>query len=421
MAMTSSPEQPQPLRAVVQAVKGWVERLGWIWVEGQVIQIKRRAGQLHFLTLRDRHAEVSVTVTVTTAVLDAAGPLTEGATVVCELRPNVFAKSGSLSFVCQDLRPAGEGRLLAQLEQRKRSLQQEGLFDRTLKKRLPFLPRRIGLVAGRDSDAERDVIENVRRRWPAAVFEVRHCLVQGPRAAEQVMEAVHALDRMPEVDVIVVARGGGALEDLLPFSDEGLARTVFAARTPVVSAIGHESDTPILDLVADVRASTPTDAARRIVPDVREESAGLAQIHDRLERAIISLVSTELRQLTHLRSRPALTNPLYGFDLRHAEVTALRDRGLRAVEQRARAEQTRLDHALQTIRTLSPKRTLERGYAILLDGAGQGVTSVTEVDPGDDLQVHLADGDLIVEVRDVDDATRPDSDLYADPEEGFDA
>ncbi len=194
----------------------------------------------------------------------------------------------------------------------------------------------------------------------------------------------------------------------------------------MVSAIGHESDTPpILDLVADVRASTPpTDAARRIVPDVREESAGLAQIHDRLERAIISLVSTELRQLTHLRSRPALTNPLYGFDLRHAEVTALRDRGLRAVEQRARAEQTRLDHALQTIRTLSPPSgPWSAGTPSCSMGRGQGVTSVTEVDPGDDLQVHLADGDLIVEVRDVDDATRPpDSDLYADPpEEGFDA
>ncbi|MFZ0529859.1 MAG: exodeoxyribonuclease VII large subunit, partial [Propionicimonas sp.] len=308
--LASSPEQPQPLRAVVAATKSWVERLNPIWVEGQLIEIKRRSGTVtQFLTMRDTLAEVSVTLSTSSAVLDAAGPLTEGTVVAAWVRPTVWSKSGSLTFECRELRPSGEGRLLAAIEQRKRMLQAEGLFDPALKKRLPFLPRRIGLVTGAQSAAERDVVENIGRRWPAAVLEVRHALVQGPQAVEQLIAAIRSLDAAAEVDVIIIARGGGSLEDLLPFSDEALVRAVFGCRTPVVSAIGHETDTPIVDLVADLRASTPTDAAKRVVPDAATETANLTAAIGRVRQAFTHRVGLEERRLAELRSRPVLRDP----------------------------------------------------------------------------------------------------------------
>lgn len=402
--MESSPEQPQPLGKIVTAVKGWVERLGQVWVEGQVIELKRRPGAWHYLTLRDRYAEISASVSIPTEVLEAAGPLSEGMTVTCLLQPRVLPKNGSLSFACADLRPSGEGRLLAQLEQRKRTLQAEGLFDRALKKRLPVLPLAIGLITGAGSAAERDVVENVRRRWPGAALEIRHTLVQGPQCAEQVMAAVADLDSHPQVQVIVIARGGGSLEDLLPFSDEGLVRGVFAARTPVVSAIGHETDVPILDLVADVRASTPTDAAKRVAPDVAEEFDRVRQARERIRRAVITGVDREERQLTQLRNRPCLTDPLYSFTLRHREIDDLRHRGLRAIGARLERETTGVRHSLERVRAMSPKQTLERGYAILLDGEGNAVSSIRAVDEGDGLQARLTDGQLVVEVHEVLDA-----------------
>ena len=402
MSLQSSPESPQPLGQIVTAVKAWVERCGQVWVEGQLIELKRRQNsQWHWLTLRDKHAEISASVSIPAAVLEAAGPVREGMTVTCLLSPKVLSKNGSLSFACADLRPSGEGRLLAQLEQRKQLLQAEGLFDRALKKRLPVLPAAIGLITGAASAAERDVVENVRRRWPGAVLEIRHTLVQGPHAAEQVMGALAALDELEHVQVIVIARGGGALEDLLPFSDEGLVRAVFAARTPVVSAIGHETDMPLLDLVADVRASTPTDAAKLVVPDVADELGRVDQARDQMYRAVLGLVEREQHRLEQLRNRPCLTDPLYAFTLRHREIDELRRRSGRAVTGLLEREVTGVRHALERVRAMSPKHTLERGYAILLDGAGQAVASVGQVDEGDGLHARLADGQLVVEVHEV--------------------
>jgi len=398
--LTSSAEQPQPLRTVVGALKEWVERCSSVWVAGQIVEINRRSGPTQFLTLRDPLAEVSVTVTMSLAVLDAAGPVTEGAKVAAFVRPTVWTTTGRLSFECTDLRPSGEGRLLVAVEQRKRMLQAEGLFDPARKRRLPFLPRLIGLVTAQGSAAEADVLSNVRRRWPAAAFEVRYCAMQGVNAAAQVMAAVTELDRQPAVDVIVVARGGGSFEDLLPFSDEGLVRTVAACRTPVVSAIGHESDTPILDLVADLRASTPTDAAKQIVPDVTVEVDGVRQALARLRLAIGTRVDTERRALADLRSRPVLRDPLGGHQVHVDAVSQLRDRAHRAMSQRVRDEHTQVTHALERVRAMSPKATLERGYAILLHGDGTTtVTSVHDVDEGDDLAARLFDGTLVVEVR----------------------
>ena len=402
MPLTSSPEQPQPLREVVRLLKGWVERTGPVWVEGQVIQLKRRSGSsTHFLTLRDKLADVSVQVSITTATLDAAGPITEGTLVAAHVRAQVYAASGSLTFACHDLRPSGEGRLLAHLEQRKRALQAEGLFNRELKKRLPFLPRSIGLVTGQGSAAERDVVENVRRRWPAAVVVPRYALVQGQQAVEQVTDALRWLDAQPEVDVIVIARGGGSMEDLLPFSDEGLARAVFACRTPVVSAIGHETDTPILDLVADVRASTPTDAAKLVVPDAADEARIIATGRERLRAAIGQRVRTQQEALDALRSRPVLRDPSGSVVLASERLDNLGHRLERAIRGTIDREQERVHAHLARVRALSPRATLQRGYAILTTDDGRTVASIADVEPDETIVARLIDGDIAAAVIDV--------------------
>lgn len=402
MPLTSSPDQPQPLRDVVRLLKGWVERTGAVWVEGQVIQLKRRSGStLHFLTLRDKLADVSVQVSIDTATLDAAGPITEGTLVAAHLKATVFAANGSLTFACSDLRPSGEGRLLAHLEQRKRALQAEGLFHPDRKVRLPFLPRQIGLVTAADSAAERDVVENVRRRWPAAVVVPRYALVQGPQSAEQVTDALRWCDAQPEIDVIIIARGGGSIEDLLPFSDEGLVRAVAACRTPVVSAIGHETDTPVLDLVADWRASTPTDAAKRVVPDAAEEARIIGVGRDRLRAAIVQRVRTEQQGLDALRSRPVLRDPSGAVTLASERVADLRGRLGRAARRAVEREQDQLGSSLARVRALSPKATLQRGYAILTTDDGSTVASINDVEPDETIIARLIDGDIAAAVIDV--------------------
>ncbi len=403
MPLPNSPDSPQPLREIVRHTKEWVERLGAVWVTGQLIEIKRRAGATQFLTLRDTIADVSVRLSTSAAVLDAAGPLTEGTVVAAWVKPTVWMGSGQLTFECRELRPTGEGRLLAAIEQRKRMLQAEGLFSAERKRRLPFLPRRIGLVTAANSAAERDVLENVRRRWPAAQFEVRHAAMQGPFAVEQILGSLGELEADPEVDVVVIARGGGSLEDLLPFSDEALVRAVFAMRTPVVSAIGHETDTPILDLVADLRASTPTDAAKRIVPDVERELAGLAQARTRLFNAVATRVSHEQRRLAELRSRPVLRDPAAPVAAHRERLTGLRQRLQRAIASTVSAEARQIDHLISRVRAMSPQATLQRGYAIV-SRDHTTITAVGQTGVGDRLTVQLVDGRIGVDVTSVEEA-----------------
>ncbi|MCL1839268.1 MAG: exodeoxyribonuclease VII large subunit, partial [Propionibacteriaceae bacterium] len=324
--MSSSPQQPQPLRVVVAAAKSWVERLGAVWVEGQITEIKRRTGQLQYLTLRDGIDNISVSVVTTAVVLDAAGPIPEGTMVAAWVKPQLWTTSGKLVFDCREIRPIGEGQLLAAIEQRKRMLQAEGLFATDRKKRLKFLPAKIGLITGAGSAAERDVVENTLRRWPAAVFEIAHTLVQGSKATQQIVAALEQLDSLPEVEVIVIARGGGSTEDLLPFSDEALIRAVFATQTPVVSAIGHDIDTPILDLVADVAASTPTDAAKHIVPNAQTESEFIISSRQRLREKIHSNVDAEISWLADLRARPVLRHPRAALDIGFEQTKQLQAR-----------------------------------------------------------------------------------------------
>ena len=284
--LESSLESPLPVRTVARAIGSWIARLGRIWVEGQVTELSRRPGMgTVFLTLRDPAAEVSLRVTCSRALCDALGPqLGEGARVVVWARPEFQLARGTLTLTAYDVRPIGIGELLLRLERLKSVLAAEGLFAAERKRSLPFLPAGIGLVTGRGSAASRDIQENAVRRWPAVRFTVREVPVQGPAAAAAVAEAMRELDHDSSVDVIVVARGGGSVEDLLPFSDEHLLRTAAALSKPLVSAIGHEQDAPLLDLVSDVRASTPTDAAKRLVPDLGEQVQHIGLLRRRARR-----------------------------------------------------------------------------------------------------------------------------------------
>lgn len=389
------------MRVVTQKIGAWISKLGWVWVDGQVAQISRRPGSsVVFLTLRDPSADLSLTVTAHRDVLDAGAPeLAEGARVTLHAKPEFYPARGTLSLRADEIRQVGLGELLARLERLKKLLAAEGLFSRERKRRLPFLPGRVGLITGRASAAERDVLMNTRRRWPAVDIKVLNVPVQGPTAVPQIIEALKVLDNDDTIDVIVIARGGGSVEDLLPFSDEALCRAVFACRTPVVSAIGHETDTPLLDYVADLRASTPTDAAKRIVPDLGEERQLIDVARRRLERAVLTLIDRETHRIESWRSRPSLARPELLVDQRAADVTALRDRATRSLDHRLRRADDELRHTVARLRALSPAATLQRGYAIVQRSDGHVVRAADEVKPDDLLRVRLAEGELRAAVK----------------------
>lgn len=401
MALQTSPEKPAPVRVVSNAIHGWISRLGFVWVEGQITQLTRRPGtQTVFLTLRDIAADVSIQVTCPRRVFDTVDPpVTDGARVIVHARPAYYMNRGSLSLAADDIRPIGLGELLARLEQRRRLLAAEGLFAAERKRKLPFLPDTVGLICGRDSAAERDVVENARRRWPAVRFEIRNVAVQGPSAAADVIEALHSLDRLDQVDVIVVSRGGGSAEDLLPFSDEGLLRAVFAAHTPVISAIGHEQDSPLLDLVADNRASTPTDAGRTVVPDMAAESRLIAEAKARARSAFTAFLDREREGLTGVRRRPIFADPMVVVTERATVVAELTDRARRCMANRLDRAADDIAHRLARVRTLSPLATLKRGYAVLQTAGGSVITDVAAVTEGDLVDARVAAGRMSLQVQ----------------------
>jgi exodeoxyribonuclease VII large subunit len=396
LAGQTTPEQPWPVRLLSAKMAEYVDRMPSVWIEGQLLQLVRRPGtSIAFLTLRDTDVDFSLPVTAHHRVLDAIeAPLVEGARVVLHARPRFWAKRGSLQLEADEIRPVGVGELLARVERLKRALAAEGLFDPARKRPLPFLPRRVGLVCGRASAAERDVVQNARRRWPAVEFTLREVAVQGPTAAAQVGAAVRELDADPEVDVIVITRGGGSLEDLLPFSNETLLRAVAAAGTPVVSAIGHEVDAPLLDLVADVRASTPTDAAKLLVPDVGEQLAGLEAARARLRRVITERLDLEQRGLDGLRSRPVLRTPHAMLDARRQEILTARHRTHQALGGRLDRAGDEIRHLGTQVRALSPAATLERGYAVVQLADGSVVRAPDQAPAGTCVRLRLGGGEL---------------------------
>lgn len=407
MALTTSLESPAPVRQIATAISAWVDRLGVVWVEGQIAQLSRRPGlNTVFMTLRDTLADVSISVTCPRTLFDGLNPpVVEGASVVIQAKPSFYALRGSLSLQAREIRMVGLGELLARIERRRQLLAAEGLFAMELKRKLPFLPHTVGLVTSPGSDAERDVIENSRRRWPSVRVKVAAARMQGQHSPLEVTAALQELDADPEVEVIVIARGGGSVEDLLPFSDEGLVRAVHKARTPVVSAIGHEADQPLLDLVADLRASTPTDAARRVVPDMAEETLRVDQARQRIRHLMGAWLDREEAGLAAIRSRPAMADPRNLLDDRSAEVAQLRDRARRSVRHRLdRADDEILHHAARAT-ALSPLATLRRGYAVVQRADGHVLASVDEVAPGDALSVRVADGRVHAITTDIENAT----------------
>lgn len=392
MALETTADSPAPLRQISQLIDGYIGRLGAVWVEAEIAQLTRRQG-VCFLTLRDLVAKISIDATCHASILDASPtPITEGSRVIVHAKPSFYLPRGQLALELREIRPQGEGQLLAQLERRKQLLAAEGLFDPRFKKTLPLLPRGIGLITGKNSAAERDVLQNARLRWPDVRFVVRHALMQGNGSALDVMRCLKELSSDASVDVIVIARGGGSVEDLLPFSDEALIRAVHACPTPVVSGIGHEPDSPILDLVADLRVSTPTDAAKRIVPDVREELAGLAAMRERSTYAIRAILGREIQGLAAIRSRPVLANPTTLVDAQQRLIHESRDRARRSLGHRLDRAHDEVGHHLARVRALSPLATLERGYAVAQLPDGTVVTSIDQVTVDDELTVRVSDG-----------------------------
>ncbi|GAA1015480.1 exodeoxyribonuclease 7 large subunit [Acrocarpospora pleiomorpha] len=398
MGAKTSPEEPLPVRSVLQMVAQWIGRLGTIWVEGQITELTARGGTV-FMTLRDPVANVSARVTCARTVYEASLPRpVDGARVVVHVKADFWVNRGSFAFTALEIRPVGVGELLARLERLRQVLAAEGLFNTDRKRRLPFLPGTVGLICGRDSAAERDVLENARRRWPAVRFKIEAVAVQGSFAVAEVSEALRKLDADREVDVIIVTRGGGSLEDLLPFSDESLVRAVAACRTPVVSAIGHEQDSPLLDLVADLRASTPTDAAKKVVPDVGEQLTLVRQLRDRGRRVVGGWLDREQHWLQSVRSRPSLSDPVRELDRRAEQVDALRDRSRRCLTGSLDRSADSLEHLRARLVALSPAATLERGYAIVQRPSGEVVRRAADLSPGNDLTLRLPDDRVSVTV-----------------------
>jgi exodeoxyribonuclease VII large subunit len=389
----TSSESPAPVRVVSEAIKDYVDRLGPIWIEGEISELNERSGMMAFMRLRDTSVDMSISVMCHKSVIATVKPLPDNARVVMYAKPSWYTKNGSLSFSAREIRQVGVGELLARLEALKNQLAGEGLFNSDRKVALPLLPKVIGLICGRNTDAEKDVVENAKRRWPSVQFEIREVTVQGAAAVTEVSDALRELEANKDVEVIIITRGGGSFEDLLPFSDEGLVRLAASCETPIVSAIGHEKDSPLLDLVADYRASTPTDAAKRVVPDISEEIAMIEQMRDRARRTLVNRIDLESTRITNLRNRPVMKDPHVLITSRAEIITGLRDRSNRSFGASLKLAKEELKQVKARVRALSPQSTLDRGYSVVQLADGQIVTDPKKLKQGDELRLRLAKGE----------------------------
>lgn len=405
----SGPDSAWPVRIINTKLRDYVARLNRVWIEGQITELNRRGAGLVFLTLRDPAADVYVPVCLEAVVAARVSPeLAPGQHVVMLVQCEYWIRNGRFTLRAMDVRPVGIGVLLAALEARRAALAAEGLFDTARKRPLPLLPKRIGLVTGVNAQALHDVVTNAQRRWPGAQFEVLTGPVQGVEAVASVITRLRRLDADPNVEVIVIARGGGSLEDLLPFSDETLIRAVAAATTPIVSAIGHEKDCPLLDLVADFRASTPTDAGRRVVPDVARERDRITAARSRMDRQLTSRLEQGRIWLDQLRHRPVLSDPGAWLPRQLREVIAARSRADAALIRCLRAEQASLTGQRAHARALSPMATLERGFAVVSEDGGRVLRDAGQSHQGQPLTIRLAHGSLSATVTKLHDSSDPD-------------
>jgi exodeoxyribonuclease VII large subunit len=389
----TSSESPAPVRVVSEAIKDYVDRLGPIWIEGEISELNERSGMMAFMRLRDTSVDMSISVMCHKSVIATVKPLPDNARVVLYAKPSFYTKNGSLSFSAREIRQVGVGELLARLEALKNLLAGEGLFDSDRKVALPLLPKVIGLICGRNTDAEKDVVENTKRRWPSVQFEIREVTVQGAAAVSEVSDALRELEANKDVEVIIITRGGGSFEDLLPFSDEGLVRLAASCSTPIVSAIGHEKDAPLLDLVADYRASTPTDAAKRVVPDIAEEIAMISAMRDRARRTLVNRINLEATQIANFKNRPVMKDPHVLITTRADIIAGLRDRSNRSFAHQLKLAKEELKQIKARVRALSPQATLDRGYSVVQLADGQIVTDPKKLKQGDLLRLRLAKGE----------------------------
>jgi exodeoxyribonuclease VII large subunit len=409
----STVDAPWSVSTLSNKIKGWIDRLGSVWVEGELTQWGVSGGNVYG-KLKDLDVDATVSFTIWSSVkAKIPADLKQGDTVITLVKPNYWVKGGTLTMQVFEMRHVGLGDVLERLEKLRKKLAAEGLFDADRKKPLPFLPGCIGLVTGKDSDAEKDVLRNAQLRWPAVRFRLAYAAVQGDRAVGEVIAGIRELDADPEVDVIIVARGGGDFQNLLVFSDEALVRAAAACDTPLISAIGHEADRPLLDEVADLRASTPTDAAKRVVPDVAEELARVQQARGRIGLRLTSLIGREIDKLDGIRSRPALATGTWIVDSRAEELSRYVGRNTELVERVLERAHTRVAELTSQLRSLSPQRTLARGYVIAQLPNGDALRDVADATAGTRLVLTLANGKIRSTV-DPDAHTETHADTHAD-------
>lgn len=388
----SRQDAPTSVARLNDTIRGFVANWGSVWVEGEITSWNLRGGNV-FGRIKDLATESALSFRLWSSTRERLpGDLKVGDHVIACVKADYFTKSGDFTFAVSAMRHVGLGDQLERLERLRAQLRSEGLFDPERKRPIPFLPQLIGLITGENSDAEKDVHRNAELRWPQVRFRTKHAAVQGERCVPETIAALKALDADPEVDVIIIARGGGDPQTLLGFSDERLLRAVAAAVTPVVSAIGHENDRPLLDDVADVRASTPTDAAKRVVPDVAEQRAFVGQLRARATSRLTQRVGHDIAQLEQLRSRPVLRSPEALLTTRSHEVHLLAARGRERVDRAVEGGVRTTAELRASLRALSPASTLARGYAIAHLADGVIVRDAAQAPPGAALVVTVDRG-----------------------------
>ena len=390
----SSEQTPWSVANFTNTLKDWITRLGNVWVEGQISQISPKK-DVFFGELRDLVADKGFSIhSRRPDVLAAVSELSAGDRVVALVHPDFWERSGKTSMDVLAIRKVGLGELLERIERLRQQLIKEGLTLAERKQPLPFLPNLIGLITGANSDAEKDVLQNAKARWPEVRFKVQHTPVQGDKAAPEIIKAIELLDADPEVDVIVLARGGGSFQDLLVFSDEKVVRAVANCKKPIVSAIGHENDRPLTDEVADVRASTPTDAAKLIVPDVIEERKKISQALERIGLRVVSFVQNQIELILGIRTRPILANPFTLVDERSLQISQLEQTLSSQMNNTLEKQQLLITGLRGAVRALSPQLTLDRGYAVVRDLDGHVLTRPKQAKAGQKLKITLSGGDL---------------------------
>lgn len=389
------PDHPFTVAQLSQRVSDAVGKWGSAWVEGEIIKFQHKSGGHAYPNLRDLNTGATIPLVIFNNVLVSAGESFEdGDRVLVNGVMDYYIPNGKLSLKVTAIKKIGLGVLMAEIEALRAKIYAEGLADPLKKKKLPFLPNAIGLITAANSDAEKDVKQNVLLRWPEAVIKTLSVSVQGPECPPSVIAALAKMNEDPEVDVIIIARGGGGFLDLVGFSDEALVRAVAASKKPVISAIGHENDRPIIDDVADLRASTPTDAAKRVVPDVVEERRLIHEAIERMKNRISHFVDSQLVLVQQIRMHPMLKDPHAYLQTRGEELTRaisdLRDR----MDYRLEKQASLLNADSSLLRSLSPQSTLDRGYSVVRNAAGEVITDPKDAPTGLELTVTLAKGEI---------------------------